>query len=134
MNKIWMTLIWIFWGISLFWTLSRNWTEIFIEFGLRTSCGRNGAGARARLLPMAPHTVKDVQQRDIYECAGDNVPINMVKGIGHLRDPRLNKVTNQFCKFTCHNEIFTLPNKFQLYFLTLKLGNKSVPFGNWNFH
>lgn len=35
---------------------------------------------------------KDVQQRDIHEVSGDVIPINMVKGIGHLRDPRLNKV------------------------------------------
>jgi len=36
--------------------------------------------------------VKDVPQRDIHEVSGDVIPINMVKGIGHLRDPRLNKV------------------------------------------
>lgn len=31
------------------------------------------------------------KQRGIYELAGDVIPINMIPGIGHLRDPRLNK-------------------------------------------
>ncbi|CAD6235656.1 GSCOCG00007954001-RA-CDS [Cotesia congregata] len=48
-------------------------------------------GAWTRVLPPSHPATKDVQHREIYEISGDVVPINMVKGIGHLRDPRLNK-------------------------------------------
>ena len=44
------------------------------------------------MLPPTHPAVKDIQQKEIHEVSGDVVPINMVKGIGHLRDPRLNKV------------------------------------------
>ncbi|XP_014220692.1 NADP-dependent malic enzyme isoform X2 [Trichogramma pretiosum] len=60
------------------------------------SCGRSGCGstcgAWARTLPpMAMEQQQQQQRRGIHEVQGDIVPINMVKGIGHLRDPRLNK-------------------------------------------
>lgn len=44
------------------------------------------------MLPPTHPAAKDIQYRDIHEVSGDVIPINMVKGIGHLRDPRLNKV------------------------------------------
>lgn len=46
------------------------------------------------MLPPTHPAAKDIQRiyREIHEVSGDVVPINMVKGIGHLRDPRLNKV------------------------------------------
>lgn len=44
------------------------------------------------MLPPTHPAVKDIQQKEIHEVSGDVIPINMVKGIGHLRDPRLNKV------------------------------------------
>ncbi|KAG8033970.1 hypothetical protein G9C98_008451 [Cotesia typhae] len=53
------------------------------------SSTRNGAWTR--VLPPSHPATKDIQHREIYEISGDVVPINMVKGIGHLRDPRLNK-------------------------------------------
>jgi len=59
-------------------------------FGLSSS--RNCGGSWTWTLPSSHIAVKDVQQRDIHEVSGDVIPINMVKGIGHLRDPRLNKV------------------------------------------
>ena len=52
----------------------------------------NYGGLWTRTLLSSHVTVKDVQQRNIHEVSGDVIPINMVKGIGHLRDPRLNKV------------------------------------------
>ncbi|XP_011496846.1 PREDICTED: NADP-dependent malic enzyme isoform X2 [Ceratosolen solmsi marchali] len=60
------------------------------------SCGRNGCGSNTSvwtrtLSPNHLMVYKDIQQRDIHEFQGDVIPINMVKGIGHLRDPRLNK-------------------------------------------
>ncbi|KYM87378.1 NADP-dependent malic enzyme, partial [Atta colombica] len=51
---------------------------------------RNG-GLWTRTLLSSHVAMKDVQQRNIHEVSGDVIPINMVKGIGHLRDPRLNK-------------------------------------------
>lgn len=59
----------------------------------RSSSSRNGGGSWARTLSPSHPAVKDVPQRDIHEVQGEVVPINMVKGIGHLRDPRLNKVS-----------------------------------------
>ncbi|XP_043472393.1 NADP-dependent malic enzyme-like isoform X2 [Leptopilina heterotoma] len=56
-----------------------------------SSSSRNGGGSWARTLSPSHPAVKDVPQRDIHEVQGEVVPINMVKGIGHLRDPRLNK-------------------------------------------
>lgn len=61
-------------------------------FFYRSACGRNCGGSWARVLPPSHPAAKDTRQRDIHEVSGDVVPINMVKGIGHLRDPRLNKV------------------------------------------
>ncbi|XP_014215831.1 NADP-dependent malic enzyme isoform X2 [Copidosoma floridanum] len=59
------------------------------------TCGRNGSGpsgAWTRVLPAATCRHYPQQQcRDLHEVQGDVVPINMVQGIGHLRDPRLNK-------------------------------------------
>jgi len=58
----------------------------------RSSSSRNCGGSWTRTLPSSHIVVKNAQQRDIHEVSGDVIPINMVKGIGHLRDPRLNKV------------------------------------------
>ncbi|KYM78631.1 hypothetical protein ALC53_10933, partial [Atta colombica] len=60
-------------------------TRIFISIS-----SRNG-GLWTRTLLSSHVAMKDVQQRNIHEVSGDVIPINMVKGIGHLRDPRLNK-------------------------------------------
>ncbi|KAF3429783.1 hypothetical protein E2986_07467 [Frieseomelitta varia] len=55
------------------------------------SSSRNCAGSWARMLPPTHPAAKDILYKEIHEVCGDVVPINMVKGIGHLRDPRLNK-------------------------------------------
>lgn len=71
---------------------------------VRSASGRNCGGSWTRIL--APIAVKDgIQQRDIHEVSGDVVPINMVKGIGHLRDPRLNKV---LCIYKIFSSDFTI--------------------------
>lgn len=57
----------------------------------RSASSRNYGGSWTRTLSPSHIAVKDVQ-RNIHEISGDVIPINMVKGIGHLRDPRLNKV------------------------------------------
>ncbi|KAH0945443.1 hypothetical protein HN011_001118 [Eciton burchellii] len=62
----------------------------FLASSFRLASGRNCGGSWTRaLLPV--QAAKDVPQRDFHEVSGDVIPINMVKGIGHLRDPRLNK-------------------------------------------
>lgn len=67
----------------------------------RSAGGRNCGGSWTRALPPTRIAAKDgVQRRDIHEVSGDVVPINMVKGIGHLRDPRLNKVFSYLLKFS----------------------------------
>lgn len=48
------------------------------------------------MLPPTHPAAKDILYKEIHEVCGDVVPINMVKGIGHLRDPRLNKVLELF--------------------------------------
>lgn len=74
--------------------------NIFSRMCARSASGRNCGGSWTRALPPTHIAAKDgVQQRNIHEVSGDVVPINMVKGIGHLRDPRLNKVL-------CTSEIF----------------------------
>lgn len=65
----------------------------FFSHIFRSISCRNCGGPWARTtIPPSHVASKDVQQRDIHEVSGDVIPINMVKGIGHLRDPRLNKV------------------------------------------
>lgn len=67
--------------------------NIFARICARSASGRNCGGSWTRALPPTHIAAKDgVQQRDIHEVSGDVVPKNMIKGIGHLRDPRLNKV------------------------------------------
>lgn len=58
----------------------------------RSVSGRNCGGSWTRTLSPLYAAVRDNPQREIHEVSGDVIPINMVKGIGHLRDPRLNKV------------------------------------------
>ncbi|XP_029167571.1 NADP-dependent malic enzyme-like isoform X5 [Nylanderia fulva] len=64
-----------------------------LQRSLISASGRNCGGSWTRTFPPTHIAVKDgaQPQRDIHEVSGDVVPINMVKGIGHLRDPRLNK-------------------------------------------
>lgn len=64
----------------------------FLTMCDRSPNSRNCTGSWARMLPPTHPAVKDIQQKEIHEVSGDVIPINMVKGIGHLRDPRLNKV------------------------------------------
>lgn len=72
--------------------MSTRGTEMFVlQRSILSTSSRNGAGSWTRVLPSSHPAAKDVPQRDIHEISGDVVPINMVKGIGHLRDPRLNK-------------------------------------------
>lgn len=67
--------------------------DIFSRMCARSASGRNCGGSWTRALPpMHIAAIDGIQQRNIHEVSGDVVPINMVKGIGHLRDPRLNKV------------------------------------------
>lgn len=74
--------------------------NIFARMSARSVSGRNCGGSWTRALPPTHVAARDgVQQRDIHEVSGDVVPINMVKGIGHLRDPRLNKVLCTYKKF-----------------------------------
>lgn len=71
-----------------------RWNDYIFTMITRSPSSRNCAGSWARMLPPTHPAAKDIQRiyREIHEVSGDVVPINMVKGIGHLRDPRLNKV------------------------------------------
>lgn len=61
------------------------------------------------MLPPTHPAAKDILYKEIHEVCGDVVPINMVKGIGHLRDPRLNKVLTLLLLFAIK---FVLSNVF----------------------
>lgn len=92
-----------------------NTVGVFHVCIFRSAAGRNCGGSWARVLPPAHAVAKDAQQREIHEVSGDVIPINMVKGIGHLRDPRLNKVSLSLFHIPSSKHLFNTTEMIIIY-------------------
>jgi hypothetical protein len=65
---------------------------MYVFSGVLTSGGGAKGGAAARILGVL-HGSYPVERREYHEVTGDVICPSHVRGIDHIRDPRLNKVS-----------------------------------------